>query len=349
MTLRHRGRARAGSSLPPPPGGRRAYLFLFVAAGGAGVVLGRAVLSGSHVDPVSLAGAVAALIGAGAVAHLLASSAVRENRARRRADMLARASSTLLAAASLEETHAAAEAALRELATQAPDVRITYVAGRPERARAVVVIGEEEWAGSHLPIDLTSLLPSEALARLREGLHASFSSGPHFGAEVPSGFASGQVLALPVGGRDELRGTIVVSTEDELEPWLTEALDAFAAELSLAVEGLARKDQFRSLIQHSSDVITVVDGDGTIVVQSPAVERVFGYGAADLVGRSIGEFIHTDDVRDVMRVLTEPVDGTLGAVPVEARWLHADGSWRHGESVITNRIDDPNVSGFVLN
>jgi diguanylate cyclase (GGDEF)-like protein/PAS domain S-box-containing protein len=349
MTPRHRGRARPSASLPAPPGGRRAYWFLFMAAGGAGLVLGRGVLFSTQVDPISIGGSVAALAGAGAVAHLLASSALREHRARRRADMLARASSTFLAATNQDEAHGAAESALREIASEAPEVRITYVAGRPERAIPVVVLGEEEWQGPATPIDLTSILPADALVALREGSRASFTSGPHYGIRVPSGFSTGHVLAVPIGGREELRGVIVVSAEDELEEWLQEAVEALSAELSLAIDGLARKDQFRSLIQHSSDVITVVDSEGVIRLQSPAVERVFGYKTDDLVGRNLSELLHVEDVDSVMEVMAKPVSGAVGAVPFEARWLHADGSWRHGETVVTNKLDDPNVAGFVLN
>ena len=50
----------------------------------------------------------------------------------------------------------------------------------------------------------------------------------------------------------------------------------------------AHDDRFRSLVQHSSDVITVTDAVGRILYSSPSVSRVFGYDPADH-GASTGE------------------------------------------------------------
>ena len=67
---------------------------------------------------------------------------------------------------------------------------------------------------------------------------------------------------------------------------LREPLEALATQLALALEGarLAEKihlqrseARFASLVQRSSDLITVVGSDATIVYQSPSSERVLGY------------------------------------------------------------------------
>jgi PAS domain S-box-containing protein len=42
---------------------------------------------------------------------------------------------------------------------------------------------------------------------------------------------------------------------------------------------------FRELIEHSSDIITVLDLDGTIRFESPSFERLLGYAAQELNGR----------------------------------------------------------------
>ena len=53
--------------------------------------------------------------------------------------------------------------------------------------------------------------------------------------------------------------------------------------------------RFRSLVQNSSDVITVVDGDGTITYQSPSIERVLGHDSDALVDTSYFDLVHLDD------------------------------------------------------
>lgn len=46
---------------------------------------------------------------------------------------------------------------------------------------------------------------------------------------------------------------------------------------------------------HSTDLLTLLDADGTIRYESPAVERLYGYEQAALVGEPVAEYIHPDD------------------------------------------------------
>ena len=66
----------------------------------------------------------------------------------------------------------------------------------------------------------------------------------------------------------------------------------------LLAETAARQSEarFRSLVQHSSDVIIVIDADGTIRFVSPSASRVFGYEPAALVEpRACSTCSHPDD------------------------------------------------------
>ena len=47
-------------------------------------------------------------------------------------------------------------------------------------------------------------------------------------------------------------------------------------------------------MQNSSDVITVVDGNGTITYQSPSIERVLGRNSDVLVDASYFDLVHVD-------------------------------------------------------
>jgi diguanylate cyclase (GGDEF)-like protein/PAS domain S-box-containing protein len=111
---------------------------------------------------------------------------------------------------------------------------------------------------------------------------------------------------------------------------------------------MANQERFRSLVQHSSDVITVTDAVGTIIYQSPSVRSVFGYESVDLLGTELQRLVHPDDVRSVVRTLVETAKAS-GSERIECRVRHADGSWRHVESAVTARLDDPSVGGMVLN
>jgi PAS domain S-box-containing protein len=136
----------------------------------------------------------------------------------------------------------------------------------------------------------------------------------------------------------------------EIALGLLGALAALAMGLLLRRAGTEQAAQFRSLVNNSSDLITVLAPDDTIAYQSPSVQRMLGRRAADLVGTALGGLVHPDDQHDVNVSLTKLVEAAPGATAsFGCRLQHNDGSWRHVESVCTNLADDPRVNGLVLN
>jgi diguanylate cyclase (GGDEF)-like protein/PAS domain S-box-containing protein len=110
-----------------------------------------------------------------------------------------------------------------------------------------------------------------------------------------------------------------------------------------------REERFRSLVQNSSDAITIIDAELRIQYQSPSIERVFGYQPVEVRNRLLSELIHEDD-RAAMQTLFGNMAGRPGATAsLEARWLHQDGTWRQSEMAITNLLDDPAIKGLVIN
>ena len=136
----------------------------------------------------------------------------------------------------------------------------------------------------------------------------------------------------------------------EIALGLLGVLAALALGLLLRRAGAEQAAQFRSLVNNSSDLITVLAPDGTIAYQSPSVERMLGRPAADLVGTPVGDLVHPDDQHDVSVSLTTLAEAAPGATAnFGCRLQHHDGSWRHVESICTNLADDPRVHGLVLN
>jgi two-component system, cell cycle sensor histidine kinase and response regulator CckA len=108
------------------------------------------------------------------------------------------------------------------------------------------------------------------------------------------------------------------------------------------------EDRFSYLIQNLSDLITVVAVDGTMLYHSPSIERVAGYKASELLGKSLLEFIHPDD-EPAVRAALERVTLKVGsAAPPEYRFLRKDGSWVWLESVGNNLLNDVAVGGIVV-
>ena len=108
--------------------------------------------------------------------------------------------------------------------------------------------------------------------------------------------------------------------------------------------------RFRSLVQHSSDVITVVSADGRVTFQGPSVERVFGFAPTQFVGHNLRAWLHPDDAEAMLDAIDRNRDarGTSTEV-IECRLKRHDGTWIASETTLTNLSDDENVRGVVLN
>ncbi|MCA1729569.1 MAG: PAS domain S-box protein, partial [Actinobacteria bacterium] len=107
--------------------------------------------------------------------------------------------------------------------------------------------------------------------------------------------------------------------------------------------------RFRSLIQNSSDITTILEEDGAISYKSPAVERVLGYGQEEMLGERVFDYVHPEDVEYVRRTFAANLESPGANPPVQFRFRHADRSWRYVEAVRNNLLDDPNVRGVVVN
>jgi len=108
-------------------------------------------------------------------------------------------------------------------------------------------------------------------------------------------------------------------------------------------------ERFRSLIEYSSDVITILDEQGQQIYESPSVERVLGYAPGEYEGTSRLSQIHPEDTSGVVAAFVA-VTGRPGATTsFEYRARARDGSWRIVESIATNRLHDPAVLGIVVN
>src|SRR3954464_2193231 len=61
----------------------------------------------------------------------------------------------------------------------------------------------------------------------------------------------------------------------------------------------ASEERFRALVEKRSDALMVIDAEGRITYLSPSSERHLGWAPAQMVGRSIFDFLHSDD-RDLI-------------------------------------------------
>jgi diguanylate cyclase (GGDEF)-like protein/PAS domain S-box-containing protein len=116
--------------------------------------------------------------------------------------------------------------------------------------------------------------------------------------------------------------------------------------------------RFTALVQHSSDVITIVDPDGTIRYASPSMSTVLGHDPNKLVSTSLFALMHPDDVPGATQFLGELARysrsrtnprSALGTLKREWRIAHANGDWMTVDNVGTNLLAESVIGGLVLN
>jgi diguanylate cyclase (GGDEF)-like protein/PAS domain S-box-containing protein len=276
----------------------------------------------------------------------------QQERSLDRERMLGAAGADLVAAAGREEIEEVALTAAREMA--GPDV-VTLLCGVSADASvkrlpppvagdaAAVAVGERAQA-----VLLDAARNSE-IVRLDGGLLVALGLPGHYGC----------VLVLDLAPPRADRMLLVVAARSAPPEAVRAALRALAAQIALALERAALTEEvhrrrgearFGSLVRHASDLITVVDRDGTIAYQSPSIERLLGYDAEDVTGLRFERLVHSSD-RDRLEHMLAEVASVAGNEPyvIQCTLVRRDGSSNQFELNCTNLLEDEHVGGIVLN
>jgi diguanylate cyclase (GGDEF)-like protein/PAS domain S-box-containing protein len=125
-----------------------------------------------------------------------------------------------------------------------------------------------------------------------------------------------------------------------------------ARDITEAAEALEvlrdREEWFRSLVQHSWDLVAVLDEDATPVYVSPSHALVLDRQLDEILTTS-EQLLHPDDVAAVTDAFLAVRADSTANVRVRYRLRHADGTWRSFEASYTNLLHDPAVRGIVAN
>ncbi len=108
------------------------------------------------------------------------------------------------------------------------------------------------------------------------------------------------------------------------------------------------EQRFKALVQEASDLVAVIDLMGRFKYVSPTSEVVLGIKSEDAADKSFFSFIHPDD--------RELIAGEIKKLPTlkryelpPIRFQDASGRWRWLSAVVTNMLNEPAISGFVVN
>jgi diguanylate cyclase (GGDEF)-like protein/PAS domain S-box-containing protein len=140
-----------------------------------------------------------------------------------------------------------------------------------------------------------------------------------------------------------VRQVLTLLENSRLTRTLERRVEDRTAELELS------KDRFRALVEHSSDVVSLIHPGGDVIYQSESSMRVFGHSSADLTGRRFAELLDQPSRIRFNAAVAEAAKTALRNDALELRLMHGDGAWRQVETTVTNLLDDPAVKALVLN
>ena len=109
------------------------------------------------------------------------------------------------------------------------------------------------------------------------------------------------------------------------------------------------EDRFRALVESGVDGILLVDSTGVILYGSPSMTAMLGYEEGSNDGRSMADFVHPDNLPEVVSLFGQLVANPGGMEHMELRVKLKSGSWKWTEVVGSNLLHDPAVEAIVLN
>ncbi|MGA2925263.1 MAG: EAL domain-containing protein [Solirubrobacteraceae bacterium] len=211
----------------------------------------------------------------------------------------------------------------------APAARLLFKA-LPERVRAQLLTGR-----------MVQLRPPGGPLRAALG----FEADNRVGLAVPV-LVGGTLTAVftirsqrPL--REEVKGSVLTLRDQS-------AVALETAQLSADLHRRSAERRFAALIEHSSDVITILDERAVITYQTPSAGQELGYGRGALTATKLIDLVHPDDRARAGEFLSQLSDQRGACAPVEWRMRTREGGWRLFENAGNNLRHDPDVAGVVI-
>jgi diguanylate cyclase (GGDEF)-like protein/PAS domain S-box-containing protein len=110
-----------------------------------------------------------------------------------------------------------------------------------------------------------------------------------------------------------------------------------------------REEYLVRLMENADEMLAVIDVTGTIHFISGAVLRLTSMRQHEVVGRRAVEFCHPDDWPRAENMLGTVVRQPGVPSRGQFRLRGAGGDWRDIEIAVTNMLDDPLISGLIIN
>jgi PAS domain S-box-containing protein len=110
-----------------------------------------------------------------------------------------------------------------------------------------------------------------------------------------------------------------------------------------------QEKKYKILIEHSSDITTLYDKEGTIIYESPAILKSLGYTTETFIGKKIWDLLHPEDLVRIKNKFDSLINFPDKIITVQQRLKHENGDWIWTEGTMTNLLEEEGVQAIVSN
>lgn len=112
----------------------------------------------------------------------------------------------------------------------------------------------------------------------------------------------------------------------------------------------ASEKRFKSILEHSGDIIILLDGAGRIMYVSPSFEKLTGIPGSMLSGKYVPDIIPADFIENYTGMLTEALAGSGKTFAHKISFFNTHNSQHtYLEGFVSNLLQDEHVGAIVLN
>lgn len=156
--------------------------------------------------------------------------------------------------------------------------------------------------------------------------------------------------------QQKLRAVLVMGIKGSLTDVQRNAMTALCRQGAIAMRAVERTEEqvreraerrFATLIENSSDIVTILDEDDVLIYTSPVSKRLLGLEPLPGFEFRIDQLVHRDDQEKACAMLEAVHDS--GYATEELRLQHLNGTYLWFEVQATNLFDDPDVQGILIN
>lgn len=109
------------------------------------------------------------------------------------------------------------------------------------------------------------------------------------------------------------------------------------------------EERLQALLQHSSDIVSILDQQGMVMYISPAVQQIHGLSADVVIGHNALQVVHPGDRRVFAAALDRLLQDPTQLQRVQYRYKNAVDSYGWMETVASNQLHIPAIRGIVAN